>query len=316
MESTDRSTLAGFRCLVAVAKADGQIDPGELELLTSAVKGDEELLSKLLDESFDLDEEVQLLSEEQREAVYRSAFAIAHVDNRMAHHEVGVLERIWPDHDEESLLEEVVAEVWDTVHLASIKPIADPAKRQDEISHDTIKYCIIAAIVGAAPVPGLAIIADAAVVAIQVKLVRDIGQYWGHDLDTHAARSLIGAAAGSIGLRMAFFNLARFVPGWGSAVAGLGSFATTYAMAHVANAYFASGREMDENAMRNMFKAARTEGESAYQNRKADIDKVQGDHADEFGELAKAVSENRMSAADYENRVIDALDADAEKASR
>lgn len=315
MESIDRSTLAGFRCLVAVAKADGQIDPGELDLLTVAIK-DEALLSRLLNESFDIDEEVALLGDEQRQTVYRSAFTLAHVDDRMAHDEVEILEKIWPDAKEESLLEEVVSEVWDTVHPSAIKPIADPAKRQDEISHDTIKYCIIAAIVGATPVPGLAIIADAAVVAIQVKLVRDIGQYWGHDLDAAAARSLIGAAAGSIGVRMAFFNLARVVPGWGSAVAAAGSFATTYAMAEVANAYFGSGREMNENAMRDMFKKARTEGESAYDARKSDIDRVQGEHTEEIGALAKAVADKKMSASDYENRLMDAIDADADQASR
>lgn len=316
METLERSTLAGFRILVAVAKADGQIDPAELDILSTAFVGRDELLAEMLQQDIDVDEEVTHLNSEERERVYRSAFALAHIDDRMAHDEVEILEKVWSEGDDnKSLLEEVVGEVWDTVHPAAIRPVADPAKRQDEIDHDTIKYCVISAIIGATPVPGLAIIADAAVVAIQIKLVRDIGQYWGHTIDAKAARSLVAAAAGSAGLRIAVFNLARFVPGWGSAFAAAGSFASTFAMARVANAYFGAGKELSESAMRDLFKTARTDGEAAYKQREGSIEEVRAAHQVEIDALAKQVANKEISPTAYEAKLVDAVDADADRVS-
>lgn len=315
MDTLDRSTLAGLRILVAVARADGHVDDQEGEILRSAFAGYPGLLNQLLTADIDVDAELECLTQEQREKVYRSAFALAHIDDRMAHDEVGILEKIWADPKDESLLEEVVHEVWDTVHPSSIRPVADPAQRQSEIDQDTIKYAIISAIIGATPVPGLAVIADAAVVAIQIKLVRDIGQYWGHTIDAKAARSLLAAAAGSTGMRIAVFNLARMVPGWGSAFAAAGSFASTYAMARVANAYFGAGKSLSENAMRDLFKSARTEGESAYTERKDAIDGVREAHQSEISELAKAVADREISPTDYESKVVDAVDEAAKRLS-
>ncbi|MCA9572672.1 MAG: hypothetical protein KC656_32760, partial [Myxococcales bacterium] len=133
----------------------------------------------------------------------------------MAHDEVSILEKIWPDHEEDSLLEEVLMEVRDTVLPSAIMPVADPARRAAEIEHDILKYSIMAGVVGATPIPVFGILADAAVIGLQLKLARDIGQYWGHDLDAATARSLMGTAVGGTGARIAINNLARFVPGWG-----------------------------------------------------------------------------------------------------
>lgn len=313
MDAIDRKTLAGFRLLVAIARADGRLDDSEIASLRDAFGANGALLDRILGEQIDVDAEIAALGDDAaaRERVYRAGFALAHSDDHMAHDEVGILERIWPDHEEHSLVEEVFGEVKDTLLPSNIVPIADPAKRQDEIDHDTLKYAIIAAIVGATPLPGFGIIADAAVVGIQVKLVRDIGQYWGHTIDGPAAKSLLGTAAGGLGMRIAVNNLARFVPGWGSVFAAGTSFATTWAIGRVANAYFAGDRGLSEEAMRDLFKKARKQGESVYEAEKVRVDRARESHGDHLGELSQKVADKRISAEDYERAILDVADEDA-----
>ncbi|MEZ4321219.1 MAG: hypothetical protein R3F61_27335 [Myxococcota bacterium] len=313
MDDLDEKTLAGFRILVAIAKADGRISPEELDALHDSFGPHKALVERLIAEDVDVDRQIALLGDEETRArVYRSGFALAHVDDHMAHDEVNILERVWPEHEEDSLVEEVLEEVKDTLLPSNIMPIADPARRQDEIEHDTLKYSIISAIVGATPIPGVAIIADAAVIAIQVKLVRDIGQYWGHTIDGPAAKSLLGTAAGGLGVRVAVNNLMRFVPGWGSAFSAATSFASTYAIARVANAYFAGDKALDDNAMRDLFKKAKAEGEGVYSQRKHEVDALKDRHGDQLKDLGHQVGGKAMSAADYERAVLDTFDVDGE----
>ena len=313
----DETTLAGFRLLVAIAKADGRIEPAEVEALKDAFGEHAALVDELLAQDIDVSGEIaKLKTDEERERVYRSGFALAYVDEHMAHDEVNILEAIWPDHPEDSLLEEVLGEVKDTLLPAGIMPIADPAKRQDEIEHDTLKYAIISAVVGAMPIPGVAIIADAAVIAIQVKLVRDIGQYWGHTIDGPAAKSLLATAAGGLGVRLAVTNLFRFIPGWGAVMAAGTSFASTYAIGRVANTYFAGGQDLDPDAMRDLFKKAKAEGDQVYKDRKSEIDTIEEQNAEQLGSLRQQVADHRMSSADFERAVLETLDQDSDKSSR
>lgn len=306
MDEIDRKTLAGFRILVAIARADGRLEDAEMSALRDALGAHGALLDRLISEDIDVDVEVAALGDEvTRERVYRAGFALAHADDHMAHDEVGILEKVWPDHEEHSLVEEVFGEVKDTLLPSNIVPIADPAKRQDEIDHDTLKYAVIAAIVGATPVPGFGIIADAAVVGIQVKLVRDIGQYWGHTIDGPAARSLLGTAAGGLGMRIAVNNLARFVPGWGSVFAAGTSFATTWAIGRVANTYFAGDRGLSDDAVRDLFKNARKQGESIYQSEKDRVETARRAHEKRVAELNEKVAAKQMSAEEYEQALVD-----------
>ncbi|MCA9572671.1 MAG: hypothetical protein KC656_32755 [Myxococcales bacterium] len=79
MDEIDRVSLAGFRLLAAVAKADGVVHAGERRALEEAL-GDAHkgLAERLLDEAIDVDAEVAILPDEATRArVYRSAFALA-----------------------------------------------------------------------------------------------------------------------------------------------------------------------------------------------------------------------------------------------
>lgn len=311
MESVDRKTLAGFRILVAIARADGTVADKELAVLQQSLSGRKDLLDQLLKETIHVDDEIaQLDTPELREHVYRAGFALAHIDEHMAHDEVDILERVWPDHPDDGLIADIYEEVKDTLLPSNIRPVADPALRQGEIDHDVLKYSIIAAIIGATPVPGIAILADAAVVAVQVKMVRDIGQYWGHTIDGKAAKSLLGTAAGGIGMRFAVLGVARFVPGFGAAFAAGVSFATTFALGRVANLYFEGNKGLSEDAMRDLFQKAKVEGQAKYAEQKETIEAIRADHSGEISELRQKVAANEISTAEYERAIVDALDGE------
>lgn len=312
METIDRVSLASFRILAAVARADGKITDAERQGLQDAL-GEEHraLMETLLTETIDLDAEIALLPDEAtRSRVYRSGFALAYTDDHMAHDEVAILEKVWPEHPEDSLLEEVLNEVKDTLLPSNIMPIADPAERAAEIEHDILKYSIMAGVVGATPIPVLGILADAAVVGIQVKLVRDIGQYWGHDMDGPAARSLVGGALGGIGMQVAINNLARFVPGWGSAVSGGTSFASTFALGKAVEVYFGSGRSLSEADLKDLFKKAKSEGKQAYKEQSTKIAAAGKSAGPEIQKLAKAAADKQISTSDFEKGVLDAIEID------
>ena len=151
--------------------------------------------------------------------------------------------------------------------------------------------------------PGIAIVADLAVVALQGKLVHDIGLYWGHDLDSKAIQGFMGAAMGSIGARIAVANLARFVPGWGMAFAGGASFASTWAIGMAADKWFAAGRQMDETELSELFKQAQVQGRTEYEQRKNEVANVQSSRGEELRALNDALVSGELDRSAYDQQV-------------
>lgn len=304
MDMLDRKALAGFRILIAVARADGSISAAELDTIRGVLGSRVPILEALLAEEFDLDEEIALLDDEAyRLRVYNSAYALAHVDGYAHSQEVNVLEKLIPYKGEGSVLAEVLGEAKDTLMPSNIVAIADPSKRDAEVREDMFKYSALAAVAGAMPIPGVGIIADLFVVGIQAKLVRDIGQYYGHTVDDQAARSLLVSVAGATGLRIAVNNLTRLVPGFGSAVGAASSFATTWAVGEVACRYFESGQSLDEAALKNLFEQARQSGKGVYTEQEARVAAVRAEHGDDIALLNERLATGGIDKDEYDTRV-------------
>lgn len=303
--SLDPTSLAQFRILVAVAQADGQFTSEEEEVLKGALGKHAGILDELLSEDIDVDAEIAKLDDEQRRNVYQSAFALTYADGHAQTFEVGILKKLVPNKGEETVLGQVMGEALDTFVPGRIVAEPDPAKRDSEIIEDTFKYATLAAVAGAMPVPGVAVVADIAVVALQGKLVHDIGQYWGHSLDQKAVQGFLGAAAGSVGLRIGVNNLARLVPGWGSAFAATTSFATTYAIGRAANAWFAAGREMSDQELSDIFKAATATGRTEFGSRSDDVAAARQAHADKLAELNRKLAAGEIDRATFESELAE-----------
>lgn len=302
MATLDRKSLARLRLLVAVARADGRLQDEEVALIRDAFANNREDVDATLASEIDVPAEVEALGHDiERKRVYEAAFAIAYADGRASNDEVNVLHQIYDDKGEDTLLEQVFGEARDTLLPSAILPVADPVQRQAEINEDILKYSVLAGVLGAMPLPGVAIINDVVVVGLQVKLIRDIGQYWGHKVDARAARSLLAGMAGATGMRIAVNNLMRFVPGWGSAFAATTSFATTFAAGRVAERYFSSGAtDFDPDAMKKMFEQAKVEGRETFETRKADVDALREAHGAELEALNARLADGSLSREEYE----------------
>jgi len=299
----DRKSLASFRVLVGVARADGTLADSELDALKSALGDRADLLPSLVAEDVDLDHEIGILSHEERERVYQSAYAIAYADGNASTFEVALLHRIIPNRGEDTLLGQVFGETLDTLVPGRIVAEPDPVRRDSEIIEDVIKYSVLSAVAGAMPVPGVGIVADVAVIAIQGKMVHDVGQYFGHSMDSQAIRAFLTSVAGSALMRVAANNLARFVPGWGSAFGAATSFASTYAIGRVAQRYFESGREIEPTELRSLYEDLRAEGKERYQQHKDKIDTAEVAHGRGLAALNEKLATGAISRADYDREV-------------
>ena len=299
----DRTTLAQFRLLVAIARADGRLDPAEEQALRAMLGARASSLAQLLEEEIDVDTELALLSDEERRRLYQSGFALAKADGHEAMGEVSLLQQILPDEGEHTLLGQVLGESLDTLVPGHIQAVADPVQREQELFQDVLKYSCIAAVAGATPLPGVGIIADVGVVALQAKMVHDVGQYWGHTVDVKGVSAFMAGAAGSAGLRIAVNNLARFVPGWGSAFGAATSFVSTWALGWVANKWFESGMRLSHVELKDLFAQARTQARSTYESKQTQVEAAVNQHQRTLEALADRFQRGELTRSEYETAV-------------
>ena len=311
MEIDVKEGTACLRAMVAIAKADGKLTADEraaLETMVEALPGGSDLKPFLDERAPEFD---QLLAEIKtpaaREQLWQSAYSLVHADGSASAEEQALLDKIRTTYriDEQvvSATRRLLDETKDTLLPSNISPIADPAARQKEIDQDVLKYSVLSAVLGAFPVPGVAIATDLAIVALQVKLVRDVGQYWGHTVDKAAAKTLLAGLGLGTGARIAVSNLAKLVPVWGSAFGATTAFATTWALGKIANRYFESGQKADIGKLKKEMKAVEKEGKDAYAAQKDAIEAKRQASVVELRTLNEQRKSGRISQAEYERQV-------------
>jgi uncharacterized protein (DUF697 family) len=311
MAITDSEALAGLRILVAIAQADGIIQDEERTALTAALEGATlpkgTTVDSLLAEKVNVDKEIAAVkSPQSRGDLYESAYGMAHADGKCTKEEQKILDQLkksWEIPEKQAtFVARIFAETKDTVLPSNIQPIEDAAKRSKEITEDVLKYSLLSAILGAFPIPGIAIATDLAIVAVQVKMVRDIGQYHGHKVDRESAKSLLYGLGLGTGARIAVNNIVKLVPGWGSAFAAVTSFAATFAVGKVMDKYFADGKKADAAALKKDFKAAQAEGKAAYAENKGNLEALAGQR-DKLEQLGSDLKDGKLTLEAYEKEV-------------
>ena len=311
MNVPDNEALACVRALIAVARADGTISPEERTALVDALEvlpASGDLQRHLDDDKAPLGEILaEVKSREAQEHLWQSACSLANADGQATAEEKKLLEQIRTtfqiDAATASATDRILGEARETLLPSSIEPVTDPARRQAEIDQDVLKYSVLSAVLGAFPVPGLAIATDLAVVALQVKLVRDVGQYWGHKVDGKAAKSLLGGVGLGTGARIAVSNLAKLVPGWGSAFGATTAFATTWALGRIANRYFESGQKADVAELRKEMKKMEKAGKAAYASNKETIEAKRRASEAAIAALNERRKAGQISQTEYEREV-------------
>jgi len=278
-----QEVLASFKVLVSMAKADGKLLEEEFASLADTF---EEIhlpegltVDRLLNED---DEPIDILlsqitSDVAQELVYQSAYAMANIDGECSSEEKALLDKIGATFTSSKLwgkqewLESLERRSSKSSISAQIRQIDDPEKRAIEVENAITDACFLNAVLGAFPLPGIAIAFDMLIYWNQLDLAQAIGQSWGYDRNRDDFRKAIFGSLGITGTRIAVSNLAKLVPVFGMVVGATTAYASTWAIGKVAIEYFASGAKMDAFSLRQAFKKAKKEGEEIYQTKADEI---------------------------------------------
>jgi uncharacterized protein (DUF697 family)/uncharacterized tellurite resistance protein B-like protein len=321
MTIQENEAIASLKILAAVARADGTEHNDERNSLDAAHESLELetpiAIDDLLvgDAGIDVSAELaRLQSPEAREQIYRSAFFMAYADGTCTKDEQAILDLVGAETgvtpEARTSLERLFVPAAERTSLLPVRAraIEDAAARAAHVKTEILKYAALTAVLGAFPIPGLAIATDLGVIALQVKMVRDIGQYWGHPLDRDAAKSMLYGMGLGTGARLAVNNLAKLLPGWGSAVGATTSFASTYALGKVIDKFFAADAKGDIKDLKSEFKSAEKEGKATYVERKAEV-AAQGEAAKTtLTALTADLNAGKITQAELEQKLAEMAD--------
>jgi small GTP-binding protein len=138
---------------------------------------------------------------------------------------------------------------WMSVALGRHLP---PYRRQ--ISRNLVRNAsILSGVIAAGPIPILDI---PLLLTSQVRMVLRIAAIYGETLSVRHARELLTTMAGSVGLRYLATVLGKFIPGPGWLVSAAVTGTGTWAIGRVAIAYFESGKQLNANQLRELYKKA------------------------------------------------------------
>ncbi len=309
---------ANVKILLSVAHSDGQFEQSERREIEAV------LAKAKLSEPLDLD---QFSAEPIDYAQEAAKLTTPETQRALLDSLVNV---IWANGDfdagEEAALRQILA-AWDysperidaavksvrrnlaLLNWVKVAPIEDPQKRQQAIQTAIRNHAIVSAVLGAFPVPLLSLGTDFLVLAVQISLILDITGYWGYG-QNFDRKSILELLVGSSGLGVTAFltrNLAKLVPGFGSVVGASTSFATTWAIGKVADAYYAQGRQVAPEALRKLFKQAQQEGEAAYHENEAVITQARHQNQEAIRALTADLQAGKISQVDYQQRLQELL---------
>lgn len=317
MALTEQETLACLRILIAIAKADSILHDDEKVSLMAALDEFElpagVTVEALLAEDIALDKQLALIRDPHtRVNLFASAFAMAHTDGDCAAEEQRLLDRLakaWEiSEDDKARVEHTfAASKLGIVRDFKAMQITDPAKRDEQIRSEIRKTSMIASLLGAFFVPGLAVATDLAVVRMQVSLAQDIGRYYGKELDTDAAKTLLRGFGVGTGLVIATSNLLKFLPGWGSAFGALAAFTTTQAVGHVVDHHFAEGggKQADLSLLKQRYADAKKAAKKRYEASKPEIEADQAKGRAAVEALRDQLVAGTIDQAEFEARAAD-----------
>jgi len=305
--------LVGVRLMICMAKADGVMHPDERYNLEDELAGltlPEELsVEKLLDETNDPRSlALQVKSPEARDYIYASVFSIAYCDRHLHEAEQRLLEMLrvlWniKRDDEKDLIAALdigkrAEQPMGPLHEAC----SDEKKREEQFKALSFRYCVLAGLTGAIPVP---LVPDLMVIPMQVKMVYDIASLFGMKTDKKTVQLMFETLGVGTGVRIGISMLSKLVPGWGSVVGAASSYATTFALAKVAQAFFKSEGRISMESLKPMFREQKEQGKAEYQKQRAALDEAQRAHSGKLQQLAFDLSSGKITPAEYEKRIDD-----------
>jgi small GTP-binding protein len=124
-----------------------------------------------------------------------------------------------------------------------------PGYRRQAARRVVRNSAVINSLIGAEPIPGLAI---PFLLGIQARMVLRIAAIYGEPMGVEHAKTLVATIAGGLTLRYLAIAGAKFIPGPGWIVAGTLAGAGTWAIGRVAVQYFEHGKELSPEEIRRL----------------------------------------------------------------
>lgn len=302
----NEEVLAGIKVLVAIAKADGKLHDNEAVAIRNALEGADLPITveELLKEDVNIDAEIaKIKSTDVKRSTFQAACAMVYVDGDAAESEKDILEKLraaWEAPKEESFAERMGKRLKQDWLPSTIAPIADAAKRDEEIDKLVLRSCIRAAIFGAIPVP---FVGEFLVSFVGIQVLQSIGALYGHTRDAQFWKAFAGNFVGATAARIAVLSLMKLVPGWGSVVGASGAFASTWAMARATRLYFEKGEAMDPSALKEAFAQAKKEGAKKAKEATAEIEAEKSRIAETKASLEADLVAGKITEEQYAEQI-------------
>ena len=266
------------------AVVDGNRSAVELSQITSAatrlgLSNAEAVVQQAVNASQDVQQLVaDLSSDEARRAAYEIAVAVCHADGAADASEVAFLQRLSSALRTTGSTAEVsviasVAAVTADVRMPPLPPGATPQPQPGELDAMILDQAILTAALEILPDR----LSNMAILPLQLRLVYQIGQRHGQQLDAAQVKDLaatfgIGAAAQVMEslVRKTLGKLSGGLLGGmlggatGMAAGAAVSFAATYALGHAAAQYYAQGRSLSSADLKALFTRFQQEAETLF----------------------------------------------------
>ena len=288
MTESDREPIVTIALLAALA--DGQATPEEKTQLEQAltrlgVTNLEAIARRVAAGQIQLAEVARTLSgDDARRLAYETAVVVCHTDGPANEKETGFLAELRAALGLDAASVAPVEEGAAAVAAAPVTPAAQLGAGAPPsvagLDDFILQQAIIAGALELLP-EGLA---NIAILPIQLRMVYQVGQRHGQQLDVNQIKDLagtlgIGAAAQVVegAVRKLFGGLTKGLFGGmvggatGVAAGAAVTFATTYALGHVAKQYYAQGRRLSTEDLRTLFARFQEEARTVFPKVQAQV---------------------------------------------
>ena len=141
----------------------------------------------------------------------------------------------------------------DTIRRVMAADYENASEEEKQKAVDDVKKvcCVAASAVAVQPIPFVDIVL---ISPIQIALVQAIGRIHGHKLDKRSILEMLNTFGASILSQNIILSAAKFIPFVGWILSISMAYALTYAIAEVSDIYFRSGRTVDIEELKQIFK--------------------------------------------------------------
>jgi len=217
-----------------------------------------------------------LTAKEHRHLAYEMAVCVADADEALSEPEKQFLGELRTVLDLTAGATQAFEKQAEAVATAVVTPPILPAATntvEAEVDKTILKYAVLNAALELLPDS----LATMAIVPLQMKLVYRVGARYGHQLGRGHIKELIAAAGVGLTSQVVEGYARKLVGGFlgkagggllrsvGKQAAGSGlTFATTYALGHMAKKYYAGGRTLSALQLRELFDSFKTKAQSLH----------------------------------------------------